>query len=70
MDWIIRPKFMAMVIVVSMLASIGYVAHTSRQAANAVSMQEELRSQHADRVESAIRQTEQCMSGQGDAEPR
>ena len=68
MDEILRPKVMAVVVLISLLAGFFYLAHTSRQIAQATPVQTEIRSAHATRLTEAIDQAERSLSGAGESE--
>ena len=71
MDRILGPKTMAIVVVVSLLAAVLYVAHTSRQVAKAMPVQPaetEIRSAHAARISAAIDQAERSLNGTENSE--
>ena len=70
MDEILRPKVMAVVVLISLLAGFFYLAHTSRQIAQATPVQTEIRSVHATRLTTAIDEAERSLSGAGESEDR
>ena len=61
MSGILSPKFMSILVVVVMAASLMYVAHTSRQAAEAMTVVNDAAAPHVDRLQAAIEEAEQSM---------